>query len=110
MVEKIINKTPHSVYILGEDLSIVRMFPKSAGMIRVEELVTKTAPIDGVPTCSTAWGDTVDVPPYTQGVYYIVSQLVKTALPHRKDFLVPKDIVRDSEGGILGCKCLDRTL
>ena len=38
--------------------------------------------------------------------YYIVSQMVKSALPNRKDLLVPADVVRDKQGNILGCKTL----
>jgi hypothetical protein len=36
--------------------------------------------------------------------YYLVSQLVKSALPSRKDLLVPAEIVRDKDGNIIGCR------
>ena len=39
-----------------------------------------------------------------QAVFYIVSQMVKNALPERKDLLVPAEIVRDNDGRIVGCK------
>ena len=38
--------------------------------------------------------------------FYIVSQLVKSALPNRSDLLVPAEMVRDEKGAILGCKSL----
>lgn len=38
--------------------------------------------------------------------YYIVSQIVKSALPTRKDLLVPAEVVRDENGNIVGCKSL----
>ena len=38
--------------------------------------------------------------------FYIVSQLVKSALPNRSDLLVPAEMVRDEKGVILGCKSL----
>lgn len=41
-------------------------------------------------------------------VYYIVSQIVKSALPERHDLLVPAEVVRDEMGNILGCKSLGR--
>jgi hypothetical protein len=47
--------------------------------------------------------DAYDCRPAT---YYIVSQLVKSALPHRFDLLVPAEIVRNSAGIIIGCKSL----
>lgn len=107
MTERIINKTPHAVYVLNEDGSILRVFPKSNGMIRVAEIVTDIAPIDGIPISSTSWGETNDVPEYIEGTYYIVSQLVKNALPERKDLLVPKGAVRDDKGNVIGCTRLD---
>ena len=38
--------------------------------------------------------------------FYIVSQLVKSALPNRSDLLVPAEMVRDEKGMIIGCKSL----
>ena len=105
--EKIINKTPHSVYLLKEDHSILRMFPKSNGMIRVNEVVTDVGTIEGVPISSTEWSETTDVPDFIEGTYYIVSQLVKNALSERKDLLVPKGVIRDVKGNIIGCTRLD---
>ena len=107
MTEKIINKTPHAVYLLDTDHSILRVFPKSNGMIRVNEIVEDIGVIDGVPISSTSWGETNEIPNYVEGTYYIVSQLVKNALPRRKDLLVPKGAVRDDKGNVIGCTRLD---
>ena len=108
MTEKIINKTPHAVYILNSsDHSILRVFPKSNGMIRVNEIVEDVGEIDGIPISVTTWGETSEIPEYTEGTYYIVSQLVKNALPKRKDLLVPKGAVRDDKGNVIGCTRLD---
>lgn len=41
-------------------------------------------------------------------IYYIVSQLVKSALPDREDLLVPAEVVRDEQGHIIGCRSLGR--
>jgi len=106
-VQKIINKTPHSVYILNDDGTVLRVFPKSNGMIRVKESITYLNDIDGIPISSTRWGKTSDVPDYVEGVFYIVSQLVKNAMPRRKDFLTPKGAVRDNKGTVVGCTHLD---
>ena len=105
--QKIINKTPHAVYLLREDHSILRVFPKSNGMIRVKENVKDIEPIDGIPVSSTSWGKTNEVPDYMEGTFYIVSQLVKNALPKRKDLLTPKGAVRDDKGNLIGCLRLD---
>lgn len=108
MTQKIVNKTPHAVYILNEDGTILRVFPKSNGMIRVKEDSRRVGMIDGIPISNTTWSEEVDIPEFNEGTFYIVSQLVKNALPKRTDLLVPKDVVRDDKGNIMGCKCLDR--
>lgn len=105
--EKIINKTPHPVYILDKHKKVIRVFPKSSGMIRVEESTKFVRTINDVPITCTTWGDTNDVPAPVEGTYYIVSQLVKNALPHRTDLLVPKQVIRDKQGNIIGCQSLD---
>ena len=104
---KIVNKTPHAVLILNDDDTVRRVFPKSNGMIRLEEITTDVGSIDGIPISSTTWGEAQDTPDEDLGVYYIVSQLVKNALPERGDLLVPKGVVRDQEGNIIGCRRLD---
>jgi hypothetical protein len=107
MIQKIINKTPHAVYLLNEDGTVLRVFPKSNGMIRVKENIKDLDDIDGIPISSTRWGKTKDVPDYVEGIFYIVSQLVKNAMPKRKDFLTPKGAVRDEKGTVIGCTRLD---
>ena len=42
----------------------------------------------------------------TPSTYYIVSQLIKSALPKRVDLLVPAEVVRDDNGNIIGCRSL----
>jgi hypothetical protein len=37
-------------------------------------------------------------------IFYLVSQPVKSALPSRKDLLVPAEVVRDEKGNIIGCR------
>lgn len=106
-MQKIINKVPHAVYILDDDDKIIRVFSKSNGMIRVKETSNDIGFIDGIPICSTIWGDAEELPEVVAGTYYIVSQLVKNALPKRPDLLVPKNVVRDKEGNIMGCRRLD---
>lgn len=107
MTQTIINKTPHAVYILNKDNTILKMFPKSNGMIRVPEKNTDVGFIDGIPISVTEWGITTDVPLPKRGTFYIVSQLVRNALPDRPDLLVPKQVVRDGQGNIIGCRRLD---
>lgn len=104
---KIINKVPHPVYVLGENNEVVKKFSKSNGMIRLRQHTAVYGELNGLPISRTTFGSPEGLPEFKEGVYYIVSHLVKTELPNRTDLLVPAQIVRDEEGTIIGCKSLD---
>lgn len=104
----IINLTPHPVNIVDDSGEIVHTYQKSETMIRLSQTVQKSDPIDGVPTTITNFGDPEGLQQYKEGTFYIVSQLVKSALPERMDLLVPAEVVRDDQGNIIGCKSLGR--
>lgn len=103
---RIINATPHDVNIVDESGSILCIFLKTDMCIRLSARVERTGEIDGIPISQTVFGDAEGVPDYKFGTYYIVSQLVKSALPHRKDLLVPAEVIRDVNNNIIGCKSL----
>jgi hypothetical protein len=104
----IVNMTPHPVYVVNDSNEIVHTFPKSEAMIRLSQTVKPSDPIDGIPTTITKFGDPQGLPEFQPGTYYIVSQLVKSALPNRSDLLVPAEVARDQSGNIIGCKSLGR--
>jgi hypothetical protein len=103
----IINMTPHPVMIIDETGNVARRF-ETAGQIRLASQTVTGEPIDGIPTSKTVFGEAVGLPEATNGTYYIVSQIVKSALPGRKDLLVPAEVVRDTSGNIIGCRSLGR--
>lgn len=122
---KLLNFTPHPIHIIGEDNQVIKTI-ESSGLIRLKaNTVDAGFEVDGVKITTTEFGEPVGLPeedrfiadPYSPHAedhqhdgevmtYYIVSQLVKSALPHRKDLLVPAEVVRDDKGNILGCKSL----
>lgn len=105
----IINKTPHPVNIVDGNGNVVKTYPKGESLIRLSVTTIPAASLpDGTPTSKTVFGDPEGLPEYKDGTYYIVSQLVKSALPDRKDLLVPAEVVRDEAGTIIGCKSLGR--
>ena len=108
MKKTIINKVPHPVNILDAENRIIKVFPKSVGMIRLEQTTVRVGFIGEVPISSTAFGMPEKLPEYSSGTFYIVSHLVKNSLPDRRDLLVPAEIVRDTDGNIIGCKSLDQ--
>ena len=110
LIMRVINMTPHAVNLLGQDDQELATFQPSGNLIR---LSTTTVPageitVDGVviPLTTTAFGDPEGLPSEEDGTMYIVSALVKSALPSRKDLVVPNEAVRDDQGRIVGCRSL----
>lgn len=98
--------TPHPVHILGDD-NVIAVSPASGKQIRLKSSTVDAGfSVDGIRITKTVFGEPEGLPEYELGVFYIVSQLVKNALPEREDLLVPAEIVRDMDGNIIGCKSL----
>lgn len=106
-MKNIKNFTPHPVAICDSHGTITASLP-SEGLIRLKATTVADEPINGFPTSRTVFGEPEGLPPYEEGTYYIVSQLVKSALPERADLLVPAEVVRDEGGNIIGCRSLGR--
>ena len=104
---KIKNLTPHPINILDEGGKCLRTFA-SEGAIRLATTIIVKSSIAGIPTSKTVFGDPEGLPDFKEGQYYIVSQLIKSALPGRVDLLVPAEVMRDETGQIIGCKSLGR--
>lgn len=107
MIIKIINMTPHPIVILDEKNELKRTF-QTEGLIRLKSEVKRVEEIEGVPISSTLFGEPEGLPDYEVGTFFIVSQLIKSALPGRKDLLVPAEVVRDENGNIIGCRSLGK--
>jgi len=99
------NFTPHNITITDSDGNVLKVIEPS-GLARLSVKTVPAGEIDGVPISKTVFGEPEGLPEYQKGVYYIVSQLVKTALPERKDLFVPAEVLRDEKGNIVGCKSL----
>ena len=102
----IFNMTPHFVSICNADGLITKDIPPTGNVIRLKTTVVTHGNIDDVRITGTIFGAAEGLPSYNADVYYIVSQLVKNALPGRNDLLVPAEVVRDTKGNIIGCQSL----
>ncbi len=117
----IINMTPHPVNIVTVTGEEILTIPPSGKTIRLETVTTRVMKIDGVEITRTVFGkpevivtkpENIDarvpreMPEQADNVYYIVSQIIKSALPGRADLLVPAEIVRNETGQIVGCRSL----
>jgi len=101
----ILNYTPHPVTLLSNKDEVIFTF-ESKGLIRLKATTVEVASENGIRFTKTVFGEPEGLPEFKIGIYYIVSQLVKSALPNRVDLLVPAEVVRDSEGTIIGCRSL----
>jgi hypothetical protein len=105
---EIVNMTPHAVHICTADGVRVREYPVSGQTIRLSSKVEKIGALeDGTPLSKTVFGEAEGLPEFKHGTFYIVSQIVKNALPDRADLLVPAEVVRYAGGReIIGCQSL----
>lgn len=102
-MKTIINTTPHNVNICDANNKVINTFLKSDNPIRLNSTSNQIGDVNGIPVNSVTFGS-ADLLAFQEGIYYIVSALVKNALPNRPDLLVPHDVVRDEGGNIIGCR------
>lgn len=99
--QRFVNLTPHEVNI--GDVA----FPASGTVARVVVEHHEIGEHSGVPLLVGCYGEVSNLPEPKDGVLYIVSSAVRTAIPSRKDLASPAHLVRDEEGRILGCLALE---
>lgn len=107
----IINLTPHAVNIVDEKGNTIKTF-ESAGVARATQKDVEVGMLEDIPLIETTFGEPVDLPEYSQGMYYIVSALTAKAasLSGRgtEDLLLTGKTVRNNDGQIIGCQALAR--
>lgn len=103
---EIINTTPHCVNVVDTEGKVIRTFEPSGISVRLSAKTVDAGELDGIRLSKTEYGNPEGLPEMANDVYYIVSAMVKNALPGRSDLLVPAEQVRDSEGRIIGCRSL----
>ena len=96
-----INLTPHSIVVAG------RTFQPSGTVARVSQVNTVVGTThDGIELVQASYGAVMDLPEPVAGTLFIVSAMVRAALPERKDLVSPGDAIRDADGKIIGVKNL----
>lgn len=99
--------TPHPIMIVDEEDQVVKTIPASGQTIRLKASTVDAGwTVDDIRVTKTKFGNPEGLPDYEFGTFYIVSQLVKSALPSREDLLVPAEVQRDTNGNIIGCLSL----
>ena len=107
----IINLTPHDVnyYVQDEILVTFPVISTNPDDLPRCEKFSETVEIPGLnfKTYKTRFGEVNDLPEPADGVFYIVSALVRDRRQDRKDLLSPTDAVRDEKGRVIGCRGFD---
>ena len=106
MEKTIINMTPHAISMVDQDGNLVCKFEPSGATIRLSAKTERVGEVNGLPLTKTVYGEPEGLPEYQDGTWYIVSAMIKAALPERTDLLVPAEQVRNDAGQIIGCKSL----
>jgi hypothetical protein len=108
----LINKTPHPITIVNGEGDIVLSIAPDPDVIRLLATTVDAGTLEfngvNIPVTRTVFGES-KLPPESPGIDLIVSQLVLSAHPERKDLLVPSQVRRDKEGNIIGCLSLGRS-
>lgn len=101
------NLTPHEVKIF----KLVGTVPDLDLVIEAEEEVARLnceyvkvdKKVEGVDMYRTVFGEVTGLPDYEEGVYLLVSTIVREALPLRSDLVSPGQLLRDDNGNVIGC-------
>ena len=96
----LVNLTPHPINLAGQ------IIPLSGQLARCSEIISEAGQFDGVSLINLAYGPVAGLPDPQPGTLYIVSALVRLALPGRSDLASPGTLVRDEAGKVVGCQNL----
>jgi hypothetical protein len=75
----------------------------SGNVARVDTNNLFDCSIDGVAVFLQRTGEVIGLPHPDNDTFFIVSAMVRTAVPGRPDVLSPGDPIRDEAGQIVGC-------
>lgn len=103
---RFVNLTPHDVRIVGVRYLDHITIPASGKVARVASTSTLVGEYEGIPMMRSTLGEVEGLPAPRDGVIYVVSALVRSAVPHREDVASPGDLVRDERGNVIGCRGL----
>lgn len=101
---KLVNLTPHTINIFGEDgkLKFVIEKDKNMAVPRCSQSQVKVGEINGAPIYKMEFGAVEDLPPVEDGTLYIISRMVITACPDRRDLVSPGPLLRNEAGQPIG--------
>ncbi len=105
---KIVNLTPHALHLYNEAGEKVATIPPSGTVARVSVERRRVGEIDGIPVYTARYGRIEGLPRPRRGTIYVVSGMVKAAVPGRGDVYQPGELKRDLLGRVVGAVGLVR--
>ena len=75
-------------------------------MARCAQSNSPAGEFEGIALVAPSFGAVEGLPEPQEGVLFLVSALVRAAVPSRHDVASPGDLVRDPEGRVVGCRNL----
>ena len=126
----VINLTPHDIVIVGPGERtippsgvVARVSMQTSGIIDVVGRMSDRPPFcgieyncescfsqfggcDGIPVRKQTYGEVTGLPAPKEGTVYIVSTMVRLAVPDRDDVFSPGELVRGDDGQPIGCRGL----
>lgn len=101
-----VNLTPHDIhYAVSNDPRVpLATLPRSEKPARVQEWVRSVGEHEGALLCTVTYGPVENLPEPVEGTIYIVSGMVRSALPERADLASPGGTIRDGNGRVVGCR------
>ena len=102
-----VNLTPHTISICNAAGEVVLALPASGSVARVASSSVSRESGFGFDFNSVSYGEVSGLPDAADGVVLVVSAMVRSALPDRKDLASPGELVRNAEGQPVGCKGLN---
>lgn len=101
------NLTPHILNIVAADGIVVNIEP--SGIVpRISSSQEIVEVINGINVSHEVLGDVIDLPAPEEGVVFVVSRLVASAVKGRNDILVPGNLLRNDQGQVIGANGLAR--
>ena len=100
-----LNLTPHTLNVHTDNGNEVVIEP-SGDVARVDVEYNLNCHIGEIPIYVAEYGDVKGLPKWRPGIFYVVSSLVKSAVPDREDVLSPGELIRDENGRPIGCRGL----
>lgn len=106
------NLTPHDIVFVSEGGKELVVKP-SGSIARVSvtteitgymSVITESGETLVIPITENVYGEVENLPVADGGTIFIVSQIVASRVPNRRDVYIPNESVRDEQGRIIGCR------